>query len=159
LQDDIVDISSREEQARQENPTLGAPRSPVTTIDTLVNLQDPILETLENLATTVDTLVNLQDLQEPIVTSSAINPSQEKVCYIFEPFASSFPCTVLISAFFYGLNLLKLLSFDPASVSSAILEADDHRSQPTGVASQLLRIKDLLSAPIDTLVQGSDEVR
>jgi hypothetical protein len=54
---------------------------------------------------------------------------------------------------------LKLLSFDPASVGSAILEADDHRPQPTGVASQLLRIKDLLSAPIDTLVQGSDEVR
>jgi chromosome segregation ATPase len=57
------------------------------------------------------------------------------------------------------LNLLELLSFDPASVGSAILEADDHQPQPTGVASQLLRIKDLLSAPIDTLVQDSDEVR
>jgi hypothetical protein len=57
------------------------------------------------------------------------------------------------------LNLSELLSFDPASVGSAILEADDHQPQPTGVASQLLCIKDLLSAPIDTLVQDSDEVR
>jgi hypothetical protein len=62
LQADIVDISTREEQARQENPTLEAPEKPATTVDTLVNLQDPILETPENLATIVDTLVNLQDL-------------------------------------------------------------------------------------------------
>jgi hypothetical protein len=57
------------------------------------------------------------------------------------------------------LNLSELLSFDPASIGSAILEPDDHQPQPTGVARQLLRIKDLLSAPIDTLVQDSDEVR
>jgi hypothetical protein len=44
-----------------------------------VNLHDSILETPENLATTVDTLVSLQELQEPIVTSSAINPSPEQV--------------------------------------------------------------------------------
>jgi hypothetical protein len=72
LQADIVDISTGEEQAHQENPTLEAPENPTTTVDTLVNLQDPILETPENLATTVDTLVNLQDLQELIATSSAI---------------------------------------------------------------------------------------
>jgi hypothetical protein len=52
-----------------------------------------------------------------------------------------------------------LLSFDPASVGSAILEVDDHQPQPTGVASQLLRIKGLLSVPIDALVQDSNEVR
>jgi hypothetical protein len=57
------------------------------------------------------------------------------------------------------LNLSELLSFDPASVGSAIHKVDDHQPQPTGVASQLLRIKDLLSAPIDTLVQDSNEVR
>jgi hypothetical protein len=72
----------------------------------LVDLQDPILETPENLATIFDTLVNLQDVQEPIVTSSAINPSQEKVCYISEPFASSFPCTVLIFFLLSGLEPL-----------------------------------------------------
>jgi hypothetical protein len=57
------------------------------------------------------------------------------------------------------LNLSELLSFDPASIGLAILEADDHQPQPTGVASQLLRIKGLLSAAIDTLVQDSNEVR
>jgi hypothetical protein len=124
LQADIVDISSGEEQARQEVPTLDAPENPVTAADTLINLQGPILRTPENLATAVNTLVDLQDLQEPIVTSSAVNPSpqeliasssainpslqeptitssainppQEKVCYISEPFASSFPYTILI---------------------------------------------------------------
>jgi hypothetical protein len=106
LQADIVDISIREEQARQENPTLEAPENPVMTVDSLVNLQHPILDTPENLAMTVDTLVNLQDLQEPIITSSAINPSQEKVCYISEPFASSFPYTVLIFYLLSGLEPL-----------------------------------------------------
>jgi hypothetical protein len=106
LQADIVDISTGEEQARQENPTLEAPENPATTVDTLVNLQYAILETPENLAMTVDTLVNLQDLQEPIITSSAINPSQGKVCYISEPFASSFPCTVLIFCLLPGLEPL-----------------------------------------------------
>jgi hypothetical protein len=107
LQADIVDISSGEEQACQENPILEAPENPATTIDTLINLQDPILETPESLAMTVDTLVNLQDLQEPIVTSSAINPSQEKVRYISKPFASSFPYAVLIFCLLSGLEPLR----------------------------------------------------
>jgi hypothetical protein len=58
-----MDISTGEEQARQENPTLEALENPTMTVDTLVNLQDPILETPENLAMIVDTLVNLQDLR------------------------------------------------------------------------------------------------
>jgi hypothetical protein len=57
------------------------------------------------------------------------------------------------------LNLSELLSFDPASIGSAILEANDHQPQPTGITSQFLRIKDLFSAPIDTLVQDSNEVK
>jgi hypothetical protein len=36
---------------------------------------------------------------------------------------------------------------------------DDHQPQPTGVASQFHRIKDLLSAPIDALVQESNKVK
>jgi hypothetical protein len=52
---------------------------------------------------------------------------------------------------------LELLSFDPASVGSAILEID--KQELTGIASQLFRIKSLLSAPIDALVQDSDAVR
>jgi hypothetical protein len=54
-----IDIaSSRGEQTPQENPSLDTP---------------------ENLVGMVDTLVNLQDLHEPIVTTSVINLSQEKV--------------------------------------------------------------------------------
>jgi chromosome segregation ATPase len=52
-----------------------------------------------------------------------------------------------------------LLSFDPASISSALLDVDGQQSQPIGVASQLRRMKDLLSALIDNLVQDSDEMK
>jgi chromosome segregation ATPase len=52
-----------------------------------------------------------------------------------------------------------LLSFNPASVGSAILKVDDHQPDSTSVASQLLRVKGLLSAPIDALVRDSDAVR
>jgi hypothetical protein len=62
-------------------------------------------------------------------------------------------------AFFQGLNLSDLLVFDPASVDSAILEADDPQPDLTSVASQLLRVKDFLSAPIDALVQDSNAIR
>jgi len=59
---------------------------------------------------------------------------------------------------FQGFNLSELLSFDPASVGSATLEVDD-QPQPNTITSQLQRIKDLLSAPIETLVQDSDAVK
>jgi hypothetical protein len=59
----------------------------------------------------------------------------------------------------HGLNLSELLAFDPASVGSAILDADDPQPDLTRVAGQLLRVKDLLSAPIDALVQDSSAVR
>jgi hypothetical protein len=52
-----------------------------------------------------------------------------------------------------------LLSFEPASIGSALLDVDGQQPQPTGVVSQLRRMKDLLSAPIDTLVQDSDEMK
>jgi hypothetical protein len=92
----------------KKNPILVALENPATTANTLINLQDPIMETPENLAMTVDTLVNLQDLQEPIATSSAINPSQEKMHYISEPFTSSFPCTILIFCLLLGLEPLRV---------------------------------------------------
>jgi hypothetical protein len=38
-------------------------------------------------------------------------------------------------------------------------DIDDQQPQPTGVTSQLQRMKDLHSAPIDTLVQDSDKVK
>jgi hypothetical protein len=52
-----------------------------------------------------------------------------------------------------------LLSFDPASIGSALLDVDDQQLQPIGVASQLRRMKDLLSASIDTSIQDSDEMK
>jgi hypothetical protein len=60
---------------------------------------------------------------------------------------------------FQGFNFLELLSFDPASIGSVLLDVDDQQSQSTGVASQPRRMKDLLSALIDTLVQDSDEMK
>jgi hypothetical protein len=61
--------------------------------------------------------------------------------------------------FFQDLNLSALLSFDLAFVGSAIPEVDDHQPDLIGVASQLLRVKGLLSAPIDALVRDFDAVR
>jgi hypothetical protein len=54
---------------------------------------------------------------------------------------------------------LELLSFDPTSIGSVLLDVDDQQLQPTGVVNQLRHMKDLLSAPIDTLVSDSDEIK
>jgi hypothetical protein len=40
-----------------------------------------------------------------------------------------------------------------------LLNVDDQQLQPIGVMNQLRHMKDLLSAPIDTLVQDSDEMK
>jgi hypothetical protein len=107
----------------------------------------------------VDTLVNLQDLHELIVPKSAVNPSHEKAYHIPDWFELSFSCDTLTSAFFQDFNFSELLSFDPASIGSALLDVDDQQPRSTSVASQLWRMKDLLSAPIDILVRDSDEVK
>jgi hypothetical protein len=52
-----------------------------------------------------------------------------------------------------------LLSFDPASIGSVLLDVDDQQLQPTSVVNQLRHMKDMLSTPIDTLVQDSDEMK
>jgi hypothetical protein len=52
-----------------------------------------------------------------------------------------------------------LLSFDPASIGSVLLDVDDQQLQPTGIVNQLRHMKDLLFAPIDTLVQDSDRMK
>jgi hypothetical protein len=90
--------------------------------------------------------------QEPIITSSAVvTPPPEQVCFITRLF-TSFLVLPYSHAFFQGLNLLELLAFDPASIGSAILEVNDPQPDSTSVASQLLHVKGLLSAPIDALV-------
>jgi hypothetical protein len=70
-----------------------------------------------------------------------------------------FPVTCRPLPSFQGFNLSELLSFDPASIGSAMPDVDDQQPQPTGVTSQLRRMKDMLFAPIDTLVQDSNEVK
>jgi hypothetical protein len=65
---------------------------------------------------------------------------------------------MLTSASFQGFNFSELLSFDPASIGSVLLDVDDQQLQPTGIVNQLRHMKDLLSVPIDTLVQDSDEM-
>jgi hypothetical protein len=62
-------------------------------------------------------------------------------------------------ASFQSLNLSELLAFDPASIGSAILEADDPQPDSTSIANQLLCMKDLLSGLIDALVQDSSVVK
>jgi hypothetical protein len=66
---------------------------------------------------------------------------------------------MLTSVSFQGFNFSELLSFDPASISSVLLDVDDQQLQPIGVVNQLRHMKDLLSAPINTLVQDSDEMK
>jgi hypothetical protein len=63
------------------------------------------------------------------------------------------------SASFQGFNFLELFSFDPASIGSVLLDVDDQQLQSTGVVNQLQHMKDLLSAPIDTLVLDSEEMK
>jgi hypothetical protein len=61
--------------------------------------------------------------------------------------------------FLQNLNLSALLAFDPASIGSAILEADDPHPDSTSTASRLLHMKSLLSGPIDALIQDSSVVK
>jgi hypothetical protein len=61
--------------------------------------------------------------------------------------------------FLQNLNLSELLAFDPASIGSAILEADDPPMSLASTAKQLLRMKDFLLGPIDALVQDSSAVK
>jgi hypothetical protein len=61
--------------------------------------------------------------------------------------------------FLQNLNLSELLAFDPASIGSAILEADDPHPESTSTANRLLHMKNLLSGPIDALIQDSNAVK
>jgi hypothetical protein len=98
-------------------------------------------------------------LQELITSSLAVATSLPgQVC--FTPRSFSFFSVLLYShASLQGLNLSELLVFDPASIGSAILEANDPQPDSTRVTSQLLCVKDLLSGSIDALVQDSSAVK
>jgi hypothetical protein len=98
-------------------------------------------------------------LQEPTTSSSAVATSLPgQVC--FTPRSFSLLSALLYSlAFFQSPNLSELLAFDPASIGSAILEADDPQSDSTSITSQLLCMKDLLSGSIHALIQDSSAVK
>ena len=59
-----------------------------------------------------------------------------------------------------GFNILDLLSFDPASMGLIAPRAKVPSSrQPIDLVDQLQQIKNLLSAPISTLVDDSSEIK
>jgi hypothetical protein len=98
--------------------------------------------------------------QEPIVPSSAITTSLlGRVCLILYDYFGLFPLCLTHPLFRQNLNLSELLAFDSASIGSAILEADDSPLGLTSIANRLLHMKDLLSGPIDTLIQDSSTVK
>jgi hypothetical protein len=70
-----------------------------------------------------------------------------------------FPYCLVHPLFLQNLNLSELLAFDPASIGSAILEADDPPLDSTSTANRLLHMKTLLSGPIDALIQDSSAVK
>jgi hypothetical protein len=88
----------------------------------------------------------------------SIFPRRRYIIFLIDLSFSS-PCDRLTSTSFQGFNFLELLSFDPTSIGSVLLDVDDQQLQPTGVVNQLRHMKDLLSAPIDTLVLDSDEIK
>jgi hypothetical protein len=61
--------------------------------------------------------------------------------------------------FLQNLNLSELLAFNPASIGSAILEADDPHPDSTSIANRLLPMKNLLLGSIDALIQDSSAVK
>jgi hypothetical protein len=75
--------------------------------------------------------------------------SRRYIIFLIELSFSS-RCDMLTSTSFQGFNFSELLSFDPASIGSALLDVGGQQPQPIGVASQLRRMKDLLSTLIDT---------
>jgi hypothetical protein len=88
----------------------------------------------------------------------SIFPRRKYIIFLID-LRFSTPYDMLTSASFQGFNFLELLSFDPTSIGSVLLDVDDQQLQPTGVVNQLRHMKDLLSTSIDTLVQDSDEIK
>jgi hypothetical protein len=99
--------------------------------------------------------------REPIVPSLAIATSHSgQVCLFFlSNYFGLLPQCLAHALFLQNLDLSELLAFDPASIGSTILEADDSLSGLTSTADQLLLVKDLLSGPISAMIQDSSAVK
>jgi len=79
-----------------------------------VHQENLSLEIPENLGETINTLANLPDLQEPIVSTSAVIPVQEKVYYTSRCLHFPFPCDILIFACFSGFQPLRIAVIRPS---------------------------------------------
>jgi hypothetical protein len=88
----------------------------------------------------------------------SIFPRRRYIIFLIDLSFSS-PYDTLTSASFQGFNFSELLSFDPSSIGSVLLDVDDQQLQSTGIVNQLRHMKDLLSTSIDTLVLDSDEIK
>jgi hypothetical protein len=99
--------------------------------------------------------------REPIGPSLAIATSLSGlVCLFFLcNYFGLLPQCLAHPLFLQNLDLSELHAFDPASIGSTILEADDSPLGLTRTADQLLHVKDLLSGPISALIQDSSAVK
>jgi hypothetical protein len=121
--------------------------------------ENPSLDTLENLVgMLILWSISKTCMSRLLQRRLSIFPRRRYIVFLID-FSFSSPWDMLTSVSFQGFNFSELLSFDPASISSVLLDVDDQQLQPTGVVNQLRHMKDLLSAPIDTLVQDSDEMK
>ncbi|KAK1684541.1 hypothetical protein QYE76_045389 [Lolium multiflorum] len=83
-----------------------------------------------------DTVANLaKPTEEPIITASAVPPVLGE-----------------------GYDLSSLLTFDPESIEPATSRAGEE-PRPSTTHGQLQRLKALLSSPVETLVENSEEVK
>jgi hypothetical protein len=65
-----------------------------------------------------------------------IFPRRRYIIFLIDLSVSS-PCNTLTSASFQGFNFSELLSFDPTSIGSVLLDVDDQQLQLTGVVNQI----------------------
>jgi hypothetical protein len=86
-------------------------------------------------------------------------PFRDRYAFSFVIILVFFRDACLTLLFLQDLDLSELLAFDPASIGSTILEANNSPSGLTSTADQLLRVKDLLSGPISALIQDSSAVK
>jgi hypothetical protein len=64
----------------------------------------------------------------------SIFPRRRYIIFLIDLSFSS-PCDMLTSASFQGFNFSELISFDPASIGSVLLDVDDQQLQSTGVVN------------------------
>ncbi|KAK1604804.1 hypothetical protein QYE76_028477 [Lolium multiflorum] len=99
-------------------------------------------------STTLDVTTSKGDIDQV----ATLAKPQEKTP---QPIASSSAVPMVLGE---GCDLSGLLSFDPESIEPAPPTARDEPS-PSVIAAQLQRLKALLSSPIETLVENSEEVK